>query len=504
MKRILLGIPEKHSLDALYPPVGLLYLAAMARNQGHMVKVMDAQVVGEEALLTEFVHGDYEYFGTTILTPLRESSYALIRKIKALKHHCTVIAGGAHISILPKQTMEHVPEIDIAVAGEGEQTLVEILSGKNLSDIQGIWYRHNGQLVHTKHRKSLDPAFIPMPAWDLIDLTPYRAYEDVIIDGISFADKPFLTIYSSRGCTGSCSFCSTWWIWRNWRQIPASRFVDEIEYLYHRGIDHFFIADDSMINKEEFVHQFSNEIIRRKINIKYKIACRADKLTYPVVDSLKKSGCYEIHIGFESGSQRILDSIGKKMKVEDNIQAAKLVREAGLRLYALIIVGAVEEDLETINETIRFLKKIKPDVVATMGGLMLLPGTRDYRKAVRQGVVSDDFWLGQETFPFYTKNFSKKELQLLCLAVLKRQTIWSRKLLHLQFLLCYPMQYANIMEMNRAAKKTICLYSHLYRLCSHLYRLHSHLYRSFSRLINLLYIKVRQKSYEIFTPDSAH
>lgn len=450
--KLFLAVPEKHSLDALYPPVGLLYLAAAARNHGHVVKVVDAQIVGDETLLREFSEENYDYFGTTILTPLRNASYDLIRKIKAVRPNCVVIAGGAHVSVLPEQTMEHVPEIDIAVVGEGEQTLVEVLSGKDLSSIPGVWYRDDGVIKHTLPRQPMNPSLIPMPAWDLIDITPYRAFEDVVVDGVSFANKPLLTVFTSRGCTGSCSFCSTWWVWHKWRQRPAKNVVDEIEYLYRRGIVHFFIFDDSMIADEEFVRHFADELSRRKIDIKYKAVCRADKITRSVVESLKRSGCYEVHIGFESGSQKILDSIGKKDTVEDNVRAAELLHEARLSVYALFIIGAIEESIETINETIDFLKKIKPDCSGSMGGLMLLPGTRDYRKAVSQGVVSDDYWLGEELFPYYTKNFSRKELCLLSLAVGNRKHVWSRKLLYLQSILYYPMQCVEIMKLNLAVK----------------------------------------------------
>lgn len=432
-------------MDASYPPAGLLYIAAAARDCGHEVQVIDGQIVGDEALLQEFSDKDFDYFGTTILTPLREASYEIIRKIKAIRPQCITIAGGAHVSILPEQTMRHEPQIDIVVVGEGEKTIVDILSGKPLEHIPGIWFREGEKLRHTPRRAQIDPAVLPMPAWDLIDITPYRAYEDVVIEGASYTDKPFLTIYSSRGCTGSCSFCSTWRIWREWRQVPVDRFINEIEYLHGRGIDHFFIADDSMINNEDFVESFANELTRRNIGIRFKIACRADKITQRVVLALKRSGCYEVHIGFESGSQRILDALGKKLTVEDNIRAAKLIREAGMRVYALMIIGSIQEDVNSINETIDFLNLIQPDVVASVGGLMLLPGTRDYHEAVRQGFLKNDYWQGKQLFPFYTKNFSQKELGLLNLAIQMRRKIWSRRLLRFQFLLQYPMKFERIM-----------------------------------------------------------
>ena len=435
MKRLFLGIPSRHSLDALYPPAGLLYLASAAREHGHHVEVVDGQIAGDDALLNTFRAGTFDYFGTTILSPLREESYQLIRKVKALKPDCITIAGGAHASILPEQTMRHVPEIDIIAVGEGEGILVDILAAKPLDQIAGIWYRRAGEILKSSNRRPLNAKEIPFPAWDLIDLDQYKAYEKVKIDGVALDKKPFLTIYSSRGCTGRCSFCSTWWVWRQWRQLPVQRFADEIEYLYQRGIEHFFIADDSMISDAGFVEDLADILAERQIHIYCKIACRADKISSRVVSALKRIGCYEIHVGFESGSQKILDAIGKGLTVQHNIRAARLIREAGIRVYALMIIGAIDEDIDSINETIAFLKIIEPDVIASMGGLMLLPGTRDFQKAVRQGFVTKNYWLSQDCFPIYTHTFSKTELKLISFAVRNKIKIWSRHTLYLQLII---------------------------------------------------------------------
>ncbi len=436
-KRIFLAVPARHSLDALYPPTGLLYLASAARNGGYGVKVVDGQIVGDEALLNEFGSEDFDYFGTTILTPLREESYKLIRRIKRVRPNCVVIAGGAHVSILPEQTLRHVPEIDIIAVGEGEEILVDILSGKPLETIPGIWFRLGDQIVHTRVRQPMDVDKIPIPSWDLIDIDRYKAYEKVTVYGVHLSEKPFLTIYSSRGCTGRCSFCSTWWVWRKWRQLPVKRFADEIEILYRQGIGHFFIADDSMINHVGFVEDLADELLRRDVKIYCKIACRADKITKRLVNALKRIGCYEVHVGFESGSQKILNSLGKGLTVHDNIQAAKLIREAGLSIYALIIIGSIHETIETINETIDFLKLIKPDVIASMGGLMLLPGTRDFKEASHRGFITDEYWLSEQPFPIYTKTFSPIELRMISFAIRRNIKLWSKKLLYLQLTIPY-------------------------------------------------------------------
>jgi radical SAM superfamily enzyme YgiQ (UPF0313 family) len=239
--------------------------------------------------------------------------------------------------------------------------------------------------------------------------------------------------------------------------------VDEIDRLVSLGVRHFFIADDSMISDENFVLEFADEIGRRELSIKFKIACRADKLTPTIADALKRSGCYEAHVGFESGSQKVLDALGKKLKVADNIRAAETLHNAGIRVYALMILGSTGEDVQSLNETIDFLNRIRPDAMATMGGLMLLPGTRDYQRAVKEGLLNDDFWLGADPFMYYTKNFSRPELILIGRCVEDRRHLWRRRLLHLQFALYYPADYAQVMNVGRLYGRFLRVYSLLPR-----------------------------------------
>ena len=442
-RRVLFGVPEHFSLEgALYPPSGLLSLAAAVRAAGHVAGIVDGQIVGEDRVVAACGEGGYDVFGTTILTPLRASSFALVRKIRAAHPSCLIVAGGAHVSLLPEETLRQVPEIDIVVIGEGEATLVDLLAGTDPADVPGVCFRRAGEILRTAPRPPLDPAAIPIPAYDLIDVTPYRSYEDVVVDGEPLAGAPFMTIYSSRGCTGSCSFCSTWRVWRRWRQLPPSRFVDEIELLVGRGVRHFFIADDSMISEEAFVLAFADELARRGLRIRYKIACRADKITPAIAVALRRSGCYEVHVGFESGSQRILDAMNKGVTVAQNVEAARVLHAAGLRVYALMIVGSADETIETFNETVAFLNAIRPDVVATVGGLMLLPGTRDWQRAVREGLVDPEFWRGPEPFPYYTRTFTVPELKLLTYAMERRITIRSRRWLSAIMFARFPIVVA--------------------------------------------------------------
>ncbi len=437
MASILLAVPSEHSLEgALYPPAGLLYLAAYAIPHGHKVTVIDGQVQGDEAVYREIVENKYDYFGITILSPMRHNCFLMIKKIKELSPSTAIIAGGAHPSLMPKDVLGQHPEIDIAVIGEGEETLLEILDGRNLEDIPGIAFKRNGEgggeeTAVNPLREPMDVERIPIPAWHLIDIHRYKSYEERYIDGKPLG--PMLTIYSSRGCTGKCSFCSTWRVWRKFRQMSARRFVDEVRLLYDQGIDHFFIADDSMISNLEFVKDFCRLLQEEGMRIHYKIACRADKITDEIAAYLKESGCYEVHIGFESGSPKILSAMNKMIDVEQNKLAAGYVRKHGMGVYALMLFGHFGEDVQSMNETIRFLREIRPDGMGTMGHLMILPGTVDFNRAVKLGYVDRDFWNTEAHYLPWYGTFTPKQFGRIMYFVQTGKTIWSKSLLRWQY-----------------------------------------------------------------------
>ena len=145
--------------------------------------------------------------------------------------------------------------------------------------------------------------------------------------------------------------------------------------------------------------------------------------------------------------------MGKGLTVADNVQAAKLIREAGLTIYALFVIGSIHETIETINETIDLIKLIQPDVIASMGGLMLLPGTRDFREAVREGFVTEEYWLSKGRFPLYTRTFSPIELKLINFAIRKHIKIWSKSFLFFQFII--PLAFDRLRRLTRNALKTM-------------------------------------------------
>lgn len=309
--------------------------------------------------------------------------------------------------------MEHYSFVDYIVRGEGEETVLEIAQGKEPGKINGIVYRErDGKIVKTPARKYIENLDdLPFPAWHLVDLNKYSSRGKGIVRGINLAKTPRVSVIFSRGCTGHCDFCSTWWIWKGWRRRSEKNMVDEIELLYRdHGIRHFCFADDSMTVDQQATIEVCDEILARNLTIVFHVTTRTDCVDEIVLRKLKDAGCYEIAFGIETGSPLLLERMGKENDIETAEKAIKLCKKSGIVVTALMIIGNVGESDETIRDTINFLKITKPDTLGCVGGLWILPGTKLYNECKRKGFIDDDFWLTDEPYKIYTLDYSLKEL----------------------------------------------------------------------------------------------
>jgi len=209
-------------------------------------------------------------------------------------------------------------------------------------------------------------------------------------------------IVASRGCTGNCTFCSTHKVWKKYRVRSAENVVGEIEYIIKTfNKNHFVFEDDSLSCKIEGSKDILRLIIDQKMSIKFFATMRADGIDDELAELLKQAGCYGVSIGFESGSQEVLDAYNKHITVEQNLKAAKIVKKAGLQLCALMILNGLKATEKTNNETNKFLAEIKPDNIGTLSYLWVLPGTKIYNDMKEKSFINDDFWLGPEPYYVY-------------------------------------------------------------------------------------------------------
>ena len=414
MKRILLiNPPGTEQGGYSNPPLGLLYLAGTLLKGGFEVRVVDGCVTGADSLARALAEFRPDIVGVTCLTPERKKALSVARQVKEFDAAMVTVLGGAHPTIMHDQVMRNYPFVDFAVIGEGESALLEIAMGKAPEEIAGIVYRRGGEILKTAaraHEKNLDN--IPFPAWGLVDLEKYPARGTGVVNGVDLAKEPRVSVIFSRGCSGHCDFCSTWWIWRGWRRRSAVNMADELELLYRDfGIRHFCFADDSMTVDRKGVIALCDEIISRRMKIAFHSTTRTDCVDAEMLARMRAAGCYNIAFGIETASSELLARMGKGNTVAASERAIALCRQAGIKVTALIIAGSVGETWKTIGETAAFLRRTRPDEVGSVGGLWILPGTKLYRDCVGRGLINNDFWLGDEPYLVYTAEHSPEELR---------------------------------------------------------------------------------------------
>ena len=344
--------------------LGLAYLAATLSAAGHSVRVID-EVAGHDTAraLDEF---QPDIAGISFMTMYAPRAYQLAREIR--RRGVRVILGGAHPTALPEEAIDHA---DCVVRGEAELTLPRLIdSGR----IEGI--------VEADSPTDLDA--LPLPQRDALDLDFYAKSGEEIA-GLSYRT---LGVITSRGCPYRCDFCIN-----SRRQTPLrfhspERVLDEIAHIAERyNIQAVAFYDELMATDAARFQAICEGLIQRGLD-RLRWECQAHpRLIRPdMLGLMKRAGCIQVAIGFESGSQAILDRIHKSTRVESNLEIAAKVREAGLRLRGCFVIGVPGETRDDIARTEQFIQKAGLDF-ASLHFLTPYPGTElfaQYETSIRE------------------------------------------------------------------------------------------------------------------------
>jgi radical SAM superfamily enzyme YgiQ (UPF0313 family) len=394
-------------------PLGLAYIASMLIKEGYNnVEILDTYVkkMSWEQISRAISQSDPQIIGISCLSDERATTFKLISLIKSINEKIKIVLGGPHPSLMYEQIVNNFP-VDAVVIGEGEYTFVELVktweSGHGLHEVKGIAFKDNNKVIKTAKReriKNLDE--LPFPAYDLVDLNAYKQLSFVEqvcqIKGLEYVPKS-VAISSSRGCVGSCNFCSAPGLWkRKWIARSASSIVDEIEMLHKKyNISFFVFVDDIFSVDQKRVIEMSDEIINRKLKILWGFETAVRFVSLEMLERAKAAGCSCIFYGIESGSENILYNVSKNILIDTITNAFDITRKTGMICGAFLMVGNIGENRKSISKTMELLRIIKPDIVMPQIA-MLAPGTGLYETAKKQNVIDDNYWLSDNTFPYYT------------------------------------------------------------------------------------------------------
>ena len=379
--------------DQLTPPIGLLYLAASCRKHGLDTHIIDADALGlgmNEAAERTFSKAP-RFVGLSANTLTIFGAASLAEKLHELDPGIFTIVGGAHISSCPEETMQRFANFDAGVIGEGEQTVVEladaVAAGKDLDEVPGIIYRSGDGIRKTRPReyiKNLDD--LPMPAWDL--LPSYKAYKP---SSTRFSRPPVGSIITSRGCPGECTFCDRSVFGRVWRGHGAGYVLEMMrENIRRHGIRSLVINDDTFVVNRKRLIRICEGMTEEKLNLSWACSARIDEMTLEKLQLMKRAGCFQVAYGLESGSQKILELMKKKVFPDRMREVIEDTRRVGIRSKGYFIIGHPGETVETILETIEFALSAPIDD-AQFTFLTPFPGTEVYHMAKDSGRIVDDW-----------------------------------------------------------------------------------------------------------------
>ena len=361
------------------PPQGLCALAAVLRRGNYQPVIIDG--TAEKLNIRQTLYRIKQnlpalFVGFSLYYVAEQTVSRLAKLLKADNSGLPIVVGGGHASIMKEKILENYPEIDISVIGEGEETVIALASTleqkQDLDIVKGIIFRKEDKVVVNPPRpplQNLDK--FPFPAWDLLpSLTKY--YQPA---GDSLKRSPSTILISSRGCPGNCFFCNKNMFGSKVRQNSPQYVIAEMRYLRKQfGIRDIYFADDTFIANHDWVMIFCRLLLKEKIDITWSCHGRTDLVDLPLLQLMKKAGCWQICFGIESGSQKVLDAINKQITVEQNKKALKMCQQAGLAVKGLFMVGSFGENRDTIEETKRFLKEnYMTEFHATC--FVVLPGT---------------------------------------------------------------------------------------------------------------------------------
>lgn len=374
-----------------YPPLGILYIAANLEKYDYNVKVIDMQA--DEKLTFDDIKSILykekpDIVGLSVYTPWRFDSFKLIKVAK--EAGAKTIIGGPHVTAMPELILKNYPYVDIAVRGEGEETVLEIVQNKDIDKIKGIVYRKKGEIISNEQRPFIaDLNALAFPARHLI---PMKKYFERLNKYEYSLRPPSTTVMVARGCINACTFCESPFIWGKRIRFRTPQSVcSELEQLKNEfGVQDIFFFDDTFNFSPTWIKDFHDELKKRNLNISYRCLARV-MITKETLKLMKDSGCYHISFGVESASDKVLKAVKKHITKEQIIKAVNWAHELGIFVKVFIMLGLPEENREDVKETEQLITTLPIDEIA-MGYTSLLPGTELFM----QSQMKNDIWFNDK------------------------------------------------------------------------------------------------------------
>ncbi len=416
MKTLLINPPQTFFPGSDLPsgnlPLGLMYVAAVLEKSGYKTEILDAFQTDFPFRKLGDVTGVGMPYGRIsdeiqrrkpgivgIANPFTcqvEHAIKVADIVKEIDPSILTVVGGPHVTVVPVEFLQEAKNVDIAVIGEGEYTMLDIArffeGSKKISDVQGIAFRKNEKVVLNSRRpfiKDLDE--LPYPAYHLVDMEQYLSPKKV--EYRSFQDRA-LSMITSRGCPFNCNFCSVnLHMGKMFRAHSVDYVVDHLEHVVNKyRVKTIYFEDDNLTLDLKRFEAICDKIIEKDIKFGWETpnGVRADYLNLNLLKKMKRSGCQSVFVGIESGDQYVLDNIiDKSLNLKDVIKFAENCKKIGLKTGAFYVIGFPGEKKENMMKTVEFALMLKRKYDVGMHLLFATPsyGTRLYEECQKKNYI---------------------------------------------------------------------------------------------------------------------
>lgn len=364
------------------PPMDLMYMAAVAENVGLEAKIVDYSLIDNalEKFKSDLREFQPDYLVLNAASTTLQNDLSILDTAKEILPNLITIAKGAHFLTSNTDVLYKCKPLDLIMVGEVEETLKEILKEKPYETIKGLCYRDGFAAKYTGKRPFIEKLDkLPFPARHLVDNNLFRRPDNNKVQAI---------IKVSRGCPHHCFFClATPVSGAKVRMRSVENVVDEIrECVQKYGIKNFLFWSDIFNQDREWTLDLCEAIIESGLDITWSANTRADTADEEMAELMYESGCRLVSIGVESGSQYILDKIGKKITIDDIMNTVKIFKAAKIKIYNYFVIGLPWDTEDTIEETIEFAICLNSDFISFYTATPL-PGTRFFKFAVENGLL---------------------------------------------------------------------------------------------------------------------
>lgn len=397
--------PAVAKSGTLYYPMWLAYATGVLEECGFDVRLVDAPAMGyEKADVIEIIKDfapDLVVVDTS--TPSIKNDVEVVNEIKRFNHSIFIVMVGRHVSALPEDTMNMSAEIDAVAVGEYDYIIrdlaIALKNNMNLAGVKGLLWRNKNANLLLKND--------PMPMIEDVDALPlvssvYKKHLNIKNYFYGHSRFPIITIVTGRGCPFSCFYCSypQTMYGHKLRLRSTENVAREFKFIAENfpEVKEIMIEDDTLTVNKKHAEAVADALISINNKILFSANSRADITDVSVLKKLKKAGCRLFCVGYESGVQEILDNMKKKLKIETALEFSRATKKAGIMVHGCFMVGNPGETRETLEQTLRYAKKLNPDT-AQFYPIMVYPGTEAYDWAEKKGyLLTNDYskWLTED------------------------------------------------------------------------------------------------------------